>query len=186
MLSGANRTLTNNARVVAEGQANLSAQAQAEATIVLSESVFAEARGLITGRVYIDVNRNDRYDEDTDTPLPGARVLLTNGWQTVSDVQGNYAFRDVAADTVAATWTVQLDKESAPYRLRPHPQSFGDGYSRRVRVANVSVLDFALESPSGFTTASREAVLVYGPLTITKQLLPLPDGCARRHRRDHR
>ncbi len=145
------------------------------AETTLRMGVFGQAEGLIIGRVYLDSDRNDRYNGG-DVPLPGARVILSNGYQTLTDAEGNYAFRDVSSDTPGEAWTVGLDRATAPYAPRPHKNAVGDGYLHYVRVENVTVSDFPLEPPVGLARATRETSLTFGPLRVDKRLVPLPNG----------
>ena len=133
---------------------------------------FNRDEGTLIGRVYLDHNRSGSYNEGVDTPLPGARVLLANGLQTLTDAQGNYAFRDVFADT----WLVTLDRATAPFTPLPHPETVREGYFHRVQVYGVTVSDFPLEPALGLTDAERATTVRYGPVTLNKMLIPLPDG----------
>ena len=177
VLPGAQSPLLNSAAAQGVGESGRAvAGAEVEAEVVLEQDVFEQTSSLITGRVYIDENFDGRYSEGADTPLPAARVVLGNGWQTLTDAQGNYAFRDVGSDTPGESWTVQLDKRTAPFKPRPHPEAVGEGYLHRVRVQGLSVSDFPLEPAPGLARAARSTTLRYGPVTLTKKLVDLPDG----------
>ena len=177
ILPGAESPLMNNATAEGLGDSGRAvASADVSAEVALEESVFEQNSSQLIGRVYIDTNRDGRYNEGTDAPVANARVILTNGWQTTTDTQGNYAFRDVASDTPAESWTVLLDKDTAPYTPRPHPDAVGDGYLHRVRVQGLTVSDFPLEPATGLTRAKRTTTITYGPVTITKDLTYLPDA----------
>jgi hypothetical protein len=126
----------------------------------------------LVGRVYLDVNENGRYEPGTDIPLPGARVLLANGWQALTDREGRYAFRDLEP----GVWQVMLDPSSAPFPPLPHPEALGEGYRHGVRVQGLTASDFPLKAPRGFVQAYRETTLRFGPLTLEKRLIPLEKG----------
>jgi uncharacterized repeat protein (TIGR01451 family) len=173
ILPGAESPLRNSAvaqATTASGEVLVSNEAVAE--VKLTEGVFNRRQGVLIGRVYLDNNRNGSYEEGTDTPLPGARVILASGWQALTDVQGNYGFRDVEH----GSWSVMLDQATAPFTPRPHPESIGNGYQHRVVVQGVTVSDFPLEPALGLTEAVRETIVTYGPITLRKLLLPLPEG----------
>jgi len=177
ILQGAVSPLVNNVQAVGTGVAgSVVANAVANATISIEDELFASPIGTITGRVYLDSNRDGRFTEGVDGPLENARVILGNGWQTRTDALGNYAFRDVVSDTLGEVWTVQLDSETAPYTPRPHVDAFGDGYTHRIRASGLSVTDFVLEPPLGLTDVDREITIMYGPVRITKQLISSPSG----------
>ncbi|MGC8875947.1 hypothetical protein [Thermus sp.] len=154
----------------AQGGDTAKVQARALARMRLGPSDLEG--GVLLGRVYLDVNRNGRYDPGEDIPLPGARLVLANGWQTLTDREGRYAFRGLDP----GVWQVMLDPASAPFPPRPHPEALGEGYRHGVRVQGLTVSDFPLEAPRGLAEAYRETTLRFGPLTVEKRLFPLEKG----------
>jgi hypothetical protein len=174
VLPGAQSPLENSAIVEAIGQTSgrqVTSDEQA-VEVLLEDSMFSRDISVLTGQVYIDNNQNRHFEPDTDTPLPGARIILANGWQTTTDVQGHYVFRDVPSGVTS----VLLDAHTAPYTPLPHPEATADPYQHRVRVQGVSVSDFPLAPRAGLISVTRETTLTAGPLTISKRLEPLPDG----------
>ena len=172
VLPGAPETLLNTAQAfgtTGAGTALASAQVQALARLV--PGIF-DGRGTLVGQVFLDVDRDGRYTPGLDRPLPGARVILGNGWQTLTDAQGRYAFRDLEP----GVWTLMLDPASAPFRPLPHPEATGEGYRHRVEVQGLTRSDFPLEAPQGTVGVTRSTVLEFGPLRIEKRLIPLPQG----------
>ncbi|MBB6031006.1 Ig-like domain-containing protein, partial [Oceanithermus desulfurans] len=173
VLAGAGGELENRARVRAqEHDTYVIAEAQALAVVKLADAVFADRRATLVGRVYFDLNRDGVFDPGHDRPLPGARVLLSNGRQVLTDANGNYAFREVPA----GVWMVVLDEASAPFEPLPHPEATTGGYVHRVHAWGLTVSDFPLAAPAGVVDAVRATVLRYGPLTLTKTLIPLDEG----------
>ncbi|RIH88746.1 hypothetical protein Mlute_00534 [Meiothermus luteus] len=174
VLPGAPERLVNIATATAarEGQgAQARAVLSATAVVKLQQGVFAPPHNLL-GRVFLDADRDGRYTAGLDVPLPGARVLLSNGLQTLTDGEGRYSFRNL----VGGLWEVMLEPASAPFRPLPHPEALGDGYRHRVRVEGLTTSDFPLEYPAGLARAQRETTLEFGPLKVEKKLLPLPGG----------
>ena len=172
VLPGAPKELKNVAQAVgtnSSGSAVASAQAQAQVT--LQNGVFAPAN-LLLGRVFLDTDKDGKYTAGLDIPLPGARVVLANGWQALTDGEGRYSFRDLAG----GVWEVTLDPASAPFRPLPHPEATGNGYRHKVVVNSLTESDFPLERPLGVGKVSRETVLEFGPLKVSKKLLLLPNG----------
>jgi len=172
VLPGAGPQLRN----VAQAQGALTgglvvSEAQSAALVSVVPGAFAPPNGLL-GRVFLDVDRDGKFTSGRDLPLPGARLLLSNGQQATTDLEGRYAFRNLDG----GVWTLMLDPASAPFAPLPHPERLGDGYHHRVRVVGLSVSDFPLEMPLGLATATRETVLEFGPLRLTKGLIPLPGG----------
>ena len=173
VLPGAPATLVNVAEAQGlSAQGAATAQVQARAQVRVRLGPLGLERGVLLGRVYLDVNEDGRYDPGNDVPLPGARVVLANGWQTLTDQEGRYAFRDLEP----GVWQVVLDPASAPFPPLPHPEALGEGYRHGVRVQGLSVSDFPLKAPKGFLEAYRETTLRFGPLTLEKRLLPLKEG----------
>ena len=104
--------------------------------------------------------------------MPGARVVLSNGWQTTTDVEGNYAFRDVAC----GVGSVQLDERTAPLKPCPHSEAIGEGYLHQTRLFGLTVSDFPLCPLDGYTGAVRETTVILGPVTLKKRHINLPEG----------
>ncbi len=172
VLPGAGERLSNTALALGSTSSNSAAvSAVASAVVQLQRGVFTPPNSLL-GRVFLDADRDGKYTAGLDVPLPGARVLLSNGLQTVTDAEGRYGFRNLAG----GLWEVMLEPASAPFKPLPHPEAQGDGYRHRVRVEGLTHSDFPLERPVGLARAQRETTLVFGPLTLHKKLLPLPAG----------
>ncbi|MCS7069177.1 MAG: hypothetical protein NZN28_11185 [Meiothermus sp.] len=172
VLAGAGPALRNTARAIGSTGSNAAvASAVASAVVQLQPGVFTPPHSLL-GRVFLDTNRDGQYTAGLDVPLPGARVLLSNGLQTLTDSEGRYIFRNLSG----GLWEVTLEPASAPFQPLPHPEAFGNGYRHRVRVEGLSVSDFPLERPAGLARTLRETTLEFGPLRVEKKLLPLPSG----------
>lgn len=169
---GATGPLVNRASVAGASGHGAALSATASAVAELKAGVFEQERGLLIGRVYLDVDGDDRYREGVDVPLEGVRVVLSNGWQTLTDAQGNYAFRDLAA----GTWTVMVDRVSAPYRPSDHPEQLRDERQHIVTVRGLTVSDFPFLPPAGIAASVRETTVRFGPITLVKRLAPLPDA----------
>ncbi len=175
LLIGLNAPKLLNNRVEAKGtnttgSAEVSVEANAE--IEVSEEIFGLSNSVLIGRVYLDVDDDGSYDFDEDIPLPGARVVLSNGWQTVTDVGGGYMFRSVPVGTAS----VRLDAFTAPYLPRDNYQGIGDGYLHQVSIYGLSVSDFPFIAPEGAIDAQRRTIVTFGPITLEKKLIPLLEG----------
>ncbi len=169
---GAGPQLRNTAQAIGSTGSNAAvASAVAAAVVQLQRGVFSPPHSLL-GRVFLDTDRDGQYTPGVDVPLPGARLVLTNGLQTLTDGEGRYSFRNLAG----GLWEVMLEPASAPFKPLPHPEAQGDGYRHRVRVEGLTLSDFPLERPAGLARILRETTLEFGPLKVSKQLLPLPGG----------
>ncbi|GAA5514601.1 hypothetical protein Dcar01_03357 [Deinococcus carri] len=130
---------------------------RAAATVALRAGVF-DQRGTLIGQVFVDQNGNGRSDA-ADVPVRGARVLLANGTQTLTDARGQYTFRNLDP----GSWLVGLDPATLP-------ASPADGALRRaVDVAGLARADFAL-APVTATVARA---------TPAAPTLPPPQGLIR-------
>lgn len=148
------------------------ASLEVEAEVIVLESYLNKPDATLIGRVYFDVNDDDRYDHNLDLALPGARILLSNGFQVLTDSEGRYSFRELEP----GPWQVMLDPTSAPFEIKAHPEELGEGYRHRIVLQGLSVSDFILEPPLGVIDAVRRTKLIFGPLTIEKYIVPLPEG----------
>jgi len=175
VLPGAAKQLQNSALALGlDGTDSSSAplaSAIASATVQLQQGVLSPPNSLL-GRVFLDTDRDGRYTAGLDVPLPGARILLSNGLQTLTDAEGRYGFGKLSG----GVWEVMLEPASAPFKPLPHPEALDDGYRHRVWVTGLTHSDFPLERPRGQATAVRETTLEFGPLRVSKKLLPLPEG----------
>jgi uncharacterized repeat protein (TIGR01451 family) len=172
VLAGAGSELKNIVQATGDSAGGTAvASAVASATVQIEQGALA-APHLLMGRVFLDTNRDGLYTAGLDVPLPGARVILGNGWQALTDAEGRYSFRNLTG----GVWEVMLEPASAPFPPLPHPEAQGAGYRHRVRVEGLTVSDFPLERPAGLARAQRQTVLEFGPLRLSKQLLPLPEG----------
>ncbi|MEJ5336867.1 MAG: hypothetical protein WHT26_06185 [Thermus sp.] len=149
----------------------LSAQGAAVASAQVQALVRAlqplEEKALLVGRVYLDLDEDGRYTPGRDLPLKGARLLLANGWQALTDEGGRYAFRDLRP----GPYQVMLDPASAPFPPLPHLEALGEGYRRGVQVFGLTQADFPLKAPKGTVKVERSTELRFGPLYLEKRLV---------------
>ncbi|GLV47167.1 hypothetical protein TJA_03410 [Thermus sp. LT1-2-5] len=167
VLPGAPEELVNIAEALGvSGQGAVTASGKAQALAKLGLGPFALG-GVLLGRVFLDLDDNGVYSPG-DIPLPGARVLLANGLQALTDAAGRYAFRHLAG-----LHQVMLDPASAPFPPRPMPENLEEGYRKRALVQGATVVDFPLCPPKGFVGVERSTTLRMGPLVVEKRLLRL-------------
>ncbi|WP_128415155.1 DUF11 domain-containing protein [Thermus tenuipuniceus] len=165
ILPGAPENLVNAAEALgnsSNGAAVASGKAQALAR--LDPTPFTLG-GVLLGRVFLDLDGNGVFGRG-DVPLPGARVLLANGVQALTDASGRYAFRGLVG-----LHQVMLDPASAPFPPLALPEDLGEGYRKRVLVQGATVVDFPLRPPKGFVRFLRSTTLRMGPFAVEKRLL---------------
>ncbi len=82
----------------------------ARATVTVTSGVFS-TRQIVIGRVFVDTNRNGKFD-DEDKPLPGIRLFLNSGQSVITDSEGLYNFPSLGD----GPWVISLDPISLPQR----------------------------------------------------------------------
>jgi len=161
---GASESLSNIVEAVGEGTSGrITSKVEANADITVNLELFDLSTSVLTGRVFLDVNNDGEYNSAIDVPIENARLVLGNGWQALTDVEGNYAFREVPTGDVI----VQLDSETVVFTPRYQNEASDDGYTHRVRIEGLTVSDFPLLENS-FSNATRETTVQFGPLTVRK------------------
>jgi len=151
-------------------------EAKARASVQVLDPIFVQRLGTLLGRVYFDLNKNSRFDEGADVPLPGVRVILANGRQTITDARGRYAFRDVAV----GVWQVLFDPAGVAGTPVDQPASLDERHFRhRVSINEITVLDLPITPPTGFAHAYRTTTVIYGPVVIKKEMIPVTEGVYR-------
>lgn len=108
---------------------DLSQTTPARATVVVGRGAFS-SRQIILGRVFVDVNRNEQFD-DGDMPLPGIRLYLNSGQSVVTDSQGLYNFPSLGD----GSQVISLDPVTLPnrYALTDSGSLAGRSWTRLLR-----------------------------------------------------
>src|SRR4029079_4248501 len=103
--------------------------AAATATVFVSAGVFS-TRQVLVGRIFVDTNGNGQFDE-TDRPLPGARLYLSNGQSVITDSAGLYNFPSLGD----GPQVISLDPVSLPsgYALTDGGRTSGKTWTRWLR-----------------------------------------------------
>ncbi|WP_291424750.1 DUF11 domain-containing protein [Deinococcus sp.] len=148
----------------ASGQARAIASNRAYANIKVQLLNFAPVSDIL-GRVYLDLNANGVFDEKTDLPMNGARVILAGGRLSLTDARGRYHFGNVLLGTQA----LRLDPASVPYA-----SAEGSPATRTLHLQGLTTADFALRPNEG--SLGRRQSWPVGPATLTKTVTPLPNG----------
>src|SRR2546430_17498199 len=104
-------------------------RAAARAVVRVSAGVFS-TRQVIVGRVFVDNNANNQFDED-DRPMPGVRLYLSNGQSVITDSAGLYNFPSLGD----GPQVISLDPVSLPpgYALTDSGRESGKGWTRLLR-----------------------------------------------------
>jgi hypothetical protein len=99
------------------------------AIVKVSAGVFS-TRQVIVGRVFVDTNGNQHFDED-DRPMPGVRLYLSNGQSVITDSEGLYNFPSLGD----GPQVISLDPVSLPpgYALTDGGRESGKAWTRLLR-----------------------------------------------------
>ncbi|MEW6421045.1 MAG: DUF11 domain-containing protein [Deinococcota bacterium] len=166
--------LANSVDVVGVGgAARAVASNRSTATVKLRLLNFAPLSDIL-GTVYVDRNRNGRFDAGLDTPVERARVLLAGGRLVLTDAAGRYHFAGVPLGTQA----LRLDPNSVPYPPLSVPQDGGLPGTRTVQVNGLTSVDFPLAPLAGEVAALRRTTLTAGPLRVEKTVTLTSQGYA--------
>src|SRR5205814_10173145 len=119
----------------------------ASVQVQLRSGVFTN-RGVIIGKVFLDLNHN-RIQDNNEAGVPGVRLYLEDGSYVITDSEGKYSVYGV----LQRTHVVKLDRTTIP----PHAQlealntrNAGDGDSvfAEPKGAELLKVNFAIVDPS--------------------------------------
>jgi uncharacterized repeat protein (TIGR01451 family) len=101
----------------------------ARAVVYVSAGVFS-TRQVLLGRVFVDTNGNGQFDE-SDRPVPGVRLYLSNGQSVITDSAGLYNFPSLGD----GPQVISLDPVSVPkhYALTDGGRLSGKSWARLLR-----------------------------------------------------
>ncbi len=88
--------------------AQFSVSNTATAQVVVNDGVFTN-KGFITGKVFADCNKDGIQDEK-EVGVPGVRVYLEDGTNTIADAEGKFSFYGVTP----RTHVLKIDRSSLP------------------------------------------------------------------------
>jgi fimbrial isopeptide formation D2 family protein len=158
--------LINIAEVVAsDANGRAVADAAAEAATVIEKGLFT-APAVLLGTVFEDLNNNNLYDEDSDVPVAGVRVYLTDGRSVVSDDLGRYAFLELRAGIEV----VKVDAITLPARLLSETKAEVRPGLWRVRLEEglITRQDVPLLPPGARVAVTQSLNVVMGNVRVTK------------------
>ena len=151
--------------------------AVARATVFVSAGVFS-TRQVLVGRVFVDTNNNQKFDE-ADRPVPGVRLYLSNGQSVITDSAGLYNFPSLGD----GPQVISLDPISVPpgYALTDGRSLSGKSWTRLLRtpIGGGALLrqNFALvdRNKKQLATEKNENEKVTTPALANSEAESLPD-----------
>jgi fimbrial isopeptide formation D2 family protein len=160
--------LVNTAEVVAsDANGRAVADAAAEAATVVNQGVFT-APAVLLGTVFEDLNSNTIYDQDSDVPVSGVRLYLSDGRYVVSDELGRYTFLELRAGINV----VKVDATTLPTRLLAATKTEARPGLWRVRLEEglITRQDVPLLPPGARVAVSQALNVVMGNLRVQKHI----------------
>jgi uncharacterized repeat protein (TIGR01451 family)/fimbrial isopeptide formation D2 family protein len=161
--------LVNVAEVVAsDANGRAVADAAAEAATVIEKGLFT-APAVLLGTVFEDLNGNTLYDADSDVPVSGVRVYLSDGRSVVSDDLGRYAFLELRAGIEV----VKVDAETLPARLLTATKTEARPGLWRVRLEDglITRQDVPLLPPGARVAVTQSLNVVMGGVRVSKYVV---------------
>mgnify|MGYP002779435209 CR=1 FL=1 len=161
--------LINTAEVVAsDANGRAVADAAATAATVVNKGTFT-APAVLLGTVFEDLNGNALYDEDSDVPVAGVRLYLSDGRYVVSDELGRYTFLELRAGIDV----VKVDATTLPARLLAATKTEARPGLWRVRLEEglITRQDVPLLPPGARVAVSQALNVVMGSLRIQKYVV---------------
>ena len=117
----------------------------ASADVLIRGGVFT-TRGVLLGRVFVDLNNNGRFDRN-ELGVPGARVFLEDGTYAVTDRDGQWTIYGV----LPLTHVVKIDRTTLPIgaTLKPLTVNYagkGDSVFADLKNSELQRINFALNN----------------------------------------
>jgi fimbrial isopeptide formation D2 family protein len=164
--------LVNTANLVASDvRGRAVAAAAANVATVIDKGVFT-APAVLLGTVFEDLNGNNTYDEDVDSPVSGVRLYLSDGRSVVSDDLGRYTFPELPAGLNV----VKVDETTLPTRLLAETKTEATPGLWRVRLEEglITRQDVPLLPPSSSLEVRQQNTTI--TVDMVAYQLPVIDG----------
>ncbi len=160
--------IINSAIAIASDSASIAeSESESEVATVVQLGIF-RAPAVLLGTVYTDVNDNNVFDKDIDSPQLEARIYLSDGRSVVTDKFGRYSFVNME-DGIEI---VKIDNTTIPSRILKETisESSRGQWIVRLEQGLISRLDIPLLDPKVDLSLSQTINLEMGPLSLTKTI----------------
>ncbi len=161
--------IVNTASVVASDvNGRAVADAAAAANTVIDKKPFTTTSVLL-GTVFIDYNANNTFEQETDEPVSGTRLYLSDGRSIVTDEFGRYTFLDLTPGIEA----LKLDNTTLPARLLQATISENKPGLWRIRLEPGLIVrqDVPLQPPGAELSVEQYLRVSRGSVQIQKYLV---------------
>lgn len=95
---------------------------------VLQQSIFS-SKAWVFGYTYVDINRNNQYDEGKEPVIPNVKVYMEDGRYAITDSNGRYSFDNVED----GTHVLAIDLHTLPSQFKLSQK----GRNGRTRFAHI-------------------------------------------------
>lgn len=89
----------NRAIIYGHNFANQTLESNIASAVVQVDSENFSEKGIILGVVYLDLDRDNKYDSKKDVTIPGIKIILENGDFAITDEDGKYSIYGEDATT---------------------------------------------------------------------------------------
>ncbi len=98
----------NRAIIYGNNFANQTLESNVASAVVDVDSENFSEKGIVVGTVYLDLDKNNKYDSKKDVTIPGVKIFLENGDFVITDENGKYSIYGEDATTHIS----KIDKKS--------------------------------------------------------------------------
>jgi fimbrial isopeptide formation D2 family protein len=161
--------IVNTASVVAsDANGRAVADADAAANTIIDKKPFT-ATSVLLGMVFVDFNANNTYEQDTDEPVEGVRLYLSDGRSIITDEFGRYTFLNLELRAEA----LKVDNTTLPPRLLQETISENKAGLWRVRLEPGLIIrqDIPLQPPGAELRVEQFLTVSRGSVQIQKYLV---------------
>lgn len=110
------------------------------------DSYAFSMRGVIFGRVFVDLNKNNLYEKG-DIPIPGAKIYLENGDYAITDKDGKYSiFGENSITHIAKIDMLSIPKGATPVPINSKYSKNGESAFADLKTAQLHKVNFAFQN----------------------------------------
>ena len=154
--------IRNSARAMGSSAFDSYVSNVASAEVLIRGGVFTQ-RGILMGRVFVDLNGNGRFDRQ-EIAVPGARVFLEDGTYAVTDRDGQWTIYGL----LPLTHVVKIDRTTLPTgaTLKPLTVNYagkGDSVFADLKNSELQRINFALNANESVIADARARIAVGEP-----------------------
>ena len=165
--------IINEAQALAQDAAGQAVADAAAAVATVVELGVFEQRSVLLGTAFIDTDGDGLFGKDSDPPVAGLRLYLSDGSSTVTDEFGRYTFQNLVPSLTA----LRVDLTTAPSRFfEETPSEDKEGFWRvRLEPGVITRQDIPFAPPQVRLEVEQYLNVFMGPVEIEKRVFVLGD-----------